>query len=841
MRLLASLTLVIWVALVSFAQAQDKPPPDFAAWDKLATQAEQILQSGNANDARLDDIRAQVAKWRDQFQGAEGTNSTRIATLKDQIAALGPAPAEGQTESEDIAARRTELGKQLSELQAPGLAAVEAYGRADGIIQQIDRTQRARQTSKMLQLAPSPLNPANWAVAVQDGYKLLAGIGSELHQRFTDQGGWSSAKKWAPSVLIILGMALLLLTKGRRWIDTLPSRLSKRTSDRTRAVVVFAVSLGQILVPVAGVVLVVIAIAVTELLGEWTEPIVLALPGAALTLFGGVWLTKVTFPNNVLSSEMPLPLRENHVAQQRFNGTMLSLSLALTYVVASSILPSVRVAQNNALQRVPLDMTPASVSVWYLPFILFGAYFLFRLCRILRRLNTEGENESTNFRLRIVMVLGGIGQIVAVASVVLVCIGYVQLANSILWPTILSLALFALLLNLQDFIADLYAMAKGGGTAARDALMPVLIGIALICLSIPIFAIIWGTRDSELSEIWGQLKQGISVGGITISPTGILTFVIVFGIGFAITRLIQGALSSTILPKTRIDAGGKNAIVSGIGYVGIILALVLAVTGAGINLSSLAFVAGALSVGIGFGMQNIVSNFVSGIILLIERPITVGDWIQVGNNQGIVKRIAVRSTHLQTFDRTEVIVPNTDLIAQSVTNWTRNNLSGRIIVPIGVAYGTDTRKVEKILLEIAEDQPTVSVNPAPAVIFKGFGADSMNFEIRAIVADINAGTQVSSEINHAIARRFAEEDIEIPFPQRDVWVRSSGGLAVTEPKARPQLPPDPGPQQKPMDPRTLGVLPLDDHVGKARGDADDDGDDGDGGDGGGYGSGLERR
>jgi len=384
----------------------------------------------------------------------------------------------------------------------------------------------------------------------------------------------------------------------------------------------------------------------------------------------------------------------------------------------------------------------------------------------------QGPDEGLGFRDRILSNFGRLVTLTGSLGLIAAGLGYSYAAGTFLVSTALTIALLSTLILLQTLVFDTWALITRRPADDSDALVPVLIAFALTVLALPVLALIWGARVSELTEIWARAREGFTLGDTRIAPSQFLIFAAVFTGLYVLTRLTQSGLRSSVLPKTRLDIGAQNAVVAGIGYIGIVAGSLIAIASAGVNLSALGFVAGALSVGIGFGLQNIVSNFVSGIILLIERPISQGDWIEVGGQMGYVRDISVRATRIETFDRTDVIIPNADFISGTVINWTRGNSIGRVIVPVGVAYGSDTQKVSDILLSIAREHPMVLMNPAPYVYFKGFGADGMDFEIRAILRDINWVLSVQTEMNHAIVSRFAEEGIEIPFPQRDLWLRN---------------------------------------------------------------------
>jgi small-conductance mechanosensitive channel len=277
---------------------------------------------------------------------------------------------------------------------------------------------------------------------------------------------------------------------------------------------------------------------------------------------------------------------------------------------------------------------------------------------------------------------------------------------------------------------------------------------------------IWGSPFGDLWSWTGQLLRGFTIGNVTISLGDMAVALAVFVLVIVLTRLMQRALTDRILPKTKLDSGLQYSLSAGFGYIGLTLAAVLGIAAVGIDLSSVALIAGALSVGIGFGLQNVVNNFVSGMILLVERPIKVGDWVVVGANEGFVKRINVRATEIGTFQRASVIIPNSELLSGAVVNWTHKDRYGRVEVGVGVAYGSDTRKVRDILLDCAAQHERVLKWPEPFVVYQDFGDSSLDFELRCFTNDVLYKIIIASDLRYAIDDRFRAEGIEIPFPQR---------------------------------------------------------------------------
>ena len=290
-----------------------------------------------------------------------------------------------------------------------------------------------------------------------------------------------------------------------------------------------------------------------------------------------------------------------------------------------------------------------------------------------------------------------------------------------------------------------------------------------------LFITAWDFSGGFIEHVKSYIVNGFDIGNFRIIPSKILWAVFVFSSIIILSSWIRSQLENNWLKMTTMGQGARDALVTIMGYILFLIAIMAGLSAAGFDFGNIAIIAGALSVGIGFGLQNIVNNFVSGLILLFERPIRKGDWIEVGGTEGYVKDIHIRSTIIQTFDRSDVIVPNSELISNQVTNWVLSSQTGRAIVPVGVAYGTDTEKVHDILMAIAEENSDVvksGLMPKPKVLFRGFGDSSLDFELRVFLHNVDTRLSIISDINYAIDKAFREQGIEIPFPQRDLHVKS---------------------------------------------------------------------
>lgn len=353
--------------------------------------------------------------------------------------------------------------------------------------------------------------------------------------------------------------------------------------------------------------------------------------------------------------------------------------------------------------------------------------------------------------------------------------GYPGLATFIFNRFIVSVLLIGAFVIVRRFISDLLRRSivfwirtfrlRKKLLSKADFLMTLLVTPLLLMFLAYSLLRLWGMSGTFMLQGVKKLVFGFQVGGINISLISIVTGLLVFLISLTVVRIMKNRLSNNLLNRINMDEGIKHSLISGFSFTGFIISAILAIVAMGVDLSNLAVIAGALSVGIGFGLQDVIKNLVSGIILLFERPFKVGDWVIIGGEEGKIKQINIRSTEVETFNKSSVIIPNATLISSSLTNLTHGNNWQRQIITVGVSYDSDAEMVTKLLLECARSCKKVMKVPAPYVIFKDFGASSLDFELRLYVSDIWSGWQASSDVRYEILRRFREEGINIAYPQ----------------------------------------------------------------------------
>ena len=290
---------------------------------------------------------------------------------------------------------------------------------------------------------------------------------------------------------------------------------------------------------------------------------------------------------------------------------------------------------------------------------------------------------------------------------------------------------------------------------------------------------IWDSTVSSLrsfgSQVWDLITTPIfSLSGNDVSVGTLIYIILAFFILTFLSKRLKKLLIDKILTKAGMEPGLTATIGTVTRFSILLVGSIIIVQSAGIDLSALTVLAGALGVGIGFGLQNVTDNFISGIIILFEKPIKVGDRIEVGGVEGDVISISVRATTILTNDNISIIVPNSEFISSRVINWSHNDRNIRFRLPVGVSYNEDPEKVKTLLLDVADRNPHILRKPGPMVLFDGFGDSSLDFTLAVWTSTHTDKPRIlKSELYFEIFKVFKENHIEIPFPQRDLHIRSS--------------------------------------------------------------------
>ncbi len=794
-RLLAFLLLVLGLAAAAVPLA---PAPAFAQLAKagLDPKVEQQIADFTArvdelqrrmdaaptDDSRLVEVRNGLEALGRELLGVSVSLSPRLVEIGTRLEQIGPAPAEGApAEPPALAAERIALQQEKAAINALLGNAENLSVRIGRLVEQIAQMRRELFASQLTRrydvvnaLSPEVVNEA------------LSEL-TDLYNRFSSWLQFSLRFK-LNSVLLAaffaLAAAALLLVGGRRLVGGLfdadpaaedPPYLSRlsvafwSTFLSSAAVCVFLLAtyfflsyfnvmrpdVAEILSTVFNVVATVYFVnrlaraTFRPRLPNWR--LVAMTDGSARILFGLVWaLAIVTGLDFIL------------------NRVNVVLASPLSLTIAKSLVATVIVGV--------LMLLIAAVK----PFV-----------------DDEGKARPWHPLLRIAFY--GLGAVTILAAV----LGYIGLARFISQQIVVTGAILATM-----YIGHLSSRAVSNLGALRHTrfgrwlddrfhfdestedqiglVLSIVLHALILVIGVPLILLQWGFQWGDITTWALRIVYEIRIGSVSFSLVGLATGVLVFFVGYFGTRWFQSWLDGSVMTRGKVDAGVRNSIRTVVGYAGIAFAALVGISAAGINLSSLALVAGGLSLGIGFGLQNIVQNFVSGLILLAERPFKAGDWIEAGGVSGNVRRISVRATEIETFRKQTVILPNSQLINNQVANWTHRNKLGRIDIKANAAYGSDPRRVQALLLSIAEAQPQVLKNPAPLCIIANLGDNAIEFELRFFLADITSSAGVQNEVRFQILEIFAREGIAVPYSPRsfsppELMPAASGAATANSP------------------------------------------------------------
>ena len=725
------------------------------------------VQTASDDDAKLADIRVRAEEIVEEMRATSDAMKVRVEQIQGRLTSLGEPPASGQpAEAPAVAEERGKLQNERSQLNLIVDDAGNLSNSATQLANTITNLRRALFAQTLFRHTELTAD-----VFVDAGNAFV----TEMRNFSATMGSWMSfvwrfkALSLLGAIGLSVGAAFLFLAGGYRLFGRFLRRNEssnpayiKRLSYTFWSTVIQSVTFAAFLVTSY------LFLEGFNVLRPDVAPII-------ATFFGFIWFVhfvwKLTYA--ALAPDEP-GWRLVRITDR--GARLLSLAIILMAVVNG--LDYLLGAVSEALGS-PLVLTIAKS---LFASVIIGLILI--LISFIRPVMAEGDDttgqgrpwpRSLSVSLR---VMGGLLLLCVIA-------GYVGLARFastqiVLTGAVLALIYIGLLSGkaiskrgafnetlLGQRLAERYRFGEIG---LDQSGLVVGLGIYVIALAlgIPLILITWGFQLTDIESWVVSFFTEFRIGSISISIVGIFGGLLLFALGYIVTHWAQKWIDGNVLARSHVDIGVRNSVKTGIGYLGVGLAAIIGVSAAGINLSNLALVASALSVGIGFGLQNIVSNFVSGLILLVERPFKVGDHVVTGTTEGIVKRISVRATEIETFRQQAIVVPNSDLINAPVGNWTLKNRIQRQEIKVSVSYDSDPEKVIAILLNIVAEVPQILRNPGPHVDFLAFGGSSLDFELRFHLADMSEGISIRNAIRIEILKQFREQGVEIPYPRSEV-------------------------------------------------------------------------
>lgn len=724
-----------------------------------------------------------ASKARRDAEALEKSLQPQLDRLNEQLAQLGT-PAEGATEPPELAAQRRTLNKQRDGLAASVAQAKTNAVRAQQLATDIDQQRAAQRTEELGQKVASPLSPALWSKVAERLPIDIARVAPLAEQGRDAFVAGIRANGWGTPLLGLVA-ALVMMFPLRLWLRRLGRQFaaSDRAPDgrlRRSGLAMWLLLVGTLLPGYA----VVVFIASLNAIGAIAPRLQNVADGVQQATFAAAFIA-------ALSACLLVPSRPSWRLLNLDDTAALKLRKYAWGAAALAWLSTVLVAIDRATRT--SDVTTVAldgvIALTYLGLIMA---MLVTLARLHRRQTAEaeakleaqadGQGPSTPVRRSSWLVLARVaGNIAVVAAIVATLLGYVNFAKfvnqQLIGGSIVVLAATLLfkfvddlstwMLNADSKVGQTILLSTGlsvsrleqAGVLLSAMLRSLVVLVALLALAAP-----FGNVGTIVERI-ASLSNGIEINkDLTLQPGRIVTGVLVLLVGMGLTQLLQRWLTDTYLPKTELDLGARNSISTIAGYVGIILVGLWALTAMGLNLKNLALLVSALSVGIGFGLQAIIQNFVSGLILLAERPVKIGDWVKLGDQEGDIRRINVRSTEIQVGDRSTLIVPNSELITKTIRNMTMGNNQGRIQIQFAVPPSTDVGNLRQALLDAYTAHTNVLKQPAPTVYIDSIAGGQITMNSFAYVASPRQVYATRSDLYFSLLQILAERNIPLSTP-----------------------------------------------------------------------------